>query len=288
MSNNEENERKMQEVLWRFCLINKEFRRLICVGEGCGFAMGPSEMEDHLIDIHDIGKFTARRVARSVSLSMAGGYREGIPPDGLVAQKGLAVFDGLRCARCGQCKTRVFGEVEKHWYDIGHGDTKGSVVELVELQSWGDRKGGKGGYWVVRREKAAMEEAGPAEETPMEDSREMVEEAAPAEVLVEEETPAEEEKSIEEVAQAEKDAVEETPIEEVGPAQETPIEQAAPAEEMVEGKAPTGDTDLKEIPDNITEDSECWSREEEGQQEMEGREDQENLDGWEVDCFGRR
>lgn len=88
-----------------------------------------------MIDVHDVGKFTARQVARSVSLSTLEGCREGIPPDGLEAQKGLVVFDGLRCARCGKCKTRVFGEVEKHWYNIGHGDTKGSVAELVQLQS---------------------------------------------------------------------------------------------------------------------------------------------------------
>lgn len=157
MSDNEENERKMQEVLGRFCLINREFGRLICIGEGCGFAMDPCQMEDHLVDMHDVGKFTARRVTRSVSLSMAGAYREGIPSDGLEAQKGLAVFDGLRCARCGKCKTRVFGEVEKHWYDIGHGITKGSVVELVRLQSWGDRKGGQGGYWVVDEDKGGIE-----------------------------------------------------------------------------------------------------------------------------------
>lgn len=244
MSDNEENERKMQEVLGRFCLINKEFRRLICIGEGCGFAIGPLEMEDHLIDMHDVGKFTARRVARSVSLLVAGGYREGIPADGLEAQKGLVVFDGLRCARCGQCKTRVFGEVEKHWYDIGHGDTNGSVVELVRLQSWGDRKGGQGGYWVVcegkhgwggeRMESRRMEEAAPAEE----------------------------EKSVEEAA----------------PGVEESREQAVPGEE----------TDLKEIPDNITEESECWSSEEEGQEETEGRGEKENLDGWEGDCFGWR
>jgi hypothetical protein len=218
MSDNEENERKLQEVLKRFCLINKEYKRLICVGEGCGIAMGPSQMEDHLIDMHDVGKFTARRVARSVSLSIAGGCREGIPQDGLEAQRGLAVFDGLeaqrglavfdglRCARCGKCKTRSVGEVEDHWDDAGHGNTKGSVVELVQLQSWGDRKGGHGGYWVVykgkhsgseeRMESRTREEAAPAEETPME---------------------------------------------------EESREEEAAAEEM----------DLKEIRDNITEESEC-------------------------------
>lgn len=100
MSDDEENERKVQEVMKKFCLVNEEYRRLICVGEGCGFAMEPLQMEEHLIDMHDVGKFTAKRVAVRVGLSIPRGYRVGIPQDGLEAQKGLVVFQGLRCARC--------------------------------------------------------------------------------------------------------------------------------------------------------------------------------------------
>lgn len=73
----------MQEVLRRFCLINKEYQRLICIREGCRFAIDLCQIKDYLINIHNISKFIVRQVVRSVSLLTLGSCREGILLDGL-------------------------------------------------------------------------------------------------------------------------------------------------------------------------------------------------------------
>ena len=41
------------------------------------------------------------------------------------------------------------GEVEEHWGLEGHGQRSGGKIRVVQMQSWGGRKGGAEDRWVV-------------------------------------------------------------------------------------------------------------------------------------------
>ncbi|KAL5344249.1 hypothetical protein ACLOAV_009222 [Pseudogymnoascus australis] len=71
--------------------------------------------------------------------------------------------------------------------------------------------------------------------------------------------------------------MEEAPMEKA-PAEEDPSEQA-PEEEMVE------EMEAKDVPVDISEESEDWS-EEDGREKWEGCKEKENFDGWEGNRFG--
>lgn len=144
------------------------------------------------------------------------------------------------CTLLGGVRKRSLGEVEKHWEERGDGEMKGSIAELVWLQSWGGRKGDYEGYWVVVKgkdsksglkeeskgeekavevgvEKEVIEEgakgASPTKETPTED---MPKEDAPAEEMQTEETPAGETAVLEEAPGSEEEqTIEEEVVEDI-------------------------------------------------------------------------
>ena len=236
---------EMRAVLREYYIENEEYQKAICIDEQCQRAVDPWYAATHLRNTHKISKKLTGTISKIIREgTIRKGCDKGIPEDGTLPQEGLPVFDGFRCGGCSQFKARSVPEVEGHWRLIWHEETKGSMIERVRLQSSGGRKGADQRLWVVEEKK----------ENEIEGTKEAPTEEAPVE-----EAPADEEPTEKE------------------PAEEEPAEEEPAEEEIVEDN-------LKEIPDDITEENEGWN-EEEGQEEREYYKEKENLDEWEGNCF---
>ena len=247
---------QVQAALERFFIMNEEYNKVICIGEGCRKAIKAHAVQRHLQRRHNVGGVLSKRIADLIGEEVGWRWRPSnkrLPVNGLGPQKGLEVFMRFQCRFCNELPARTVEEVEDHLYEM-HRETEGHTWDEVPVQSWG----GEGTYecWVVDERKCSGSKA----------ITEVIEEAAPAEKdAVEEAAPAED---------AAEDAAEEA-------AEEAAVDDAA-AE-----KGTAREMDSKEIPDNITEESEDWS-EEKGQEEMEGCNEKEDFDEWEGNCFGWR
>lgn len=140
-------------VLAKF-LVNEEYQRLICVGEGCGVGLELRWVERHMRKSHKLTKNMATRVKRGIRAAnwgqVWGKYSMMMPVDGLRPQEGLAVYDGARCQYCHTFRARMAEEVERHSYEL-HGESRS--WEKVRVQSWGG-KGEIGDlYWIVDENK---------------------------------------------------------------------------------------------------------------------------------------
>ena len=173
------------------------------------------------------------------------------PEDGLAPQVGVAVKDAFRCKRCRQYASIFPGNVDVHWDYHGHGVTEGDNAEKVRVQTWYGRfaDGYRNSFWVVDESirwngedssRGLKSKSGLGGDEGERLIAEKVREQSwgGREGVVDEGKHSESEKTAEESKEA---AAEEAPVEEM---------------------------DSKEIPDDITEESENWS-EEEGQEEKE-------------------
>ena len=160
---------KMQELLKGF-LMNEEYKRVICVREGCGVGLELGGVRIHLKARHKMKKTVALKVQRR--LREAGGgqswglYEGGRPEDGLRPQEGLAVVDRIRCLNCYSFTARTVREMSRHWlerHEFGEvsvwEDMEGRLWKRVRMQSWGGRLDGEEEeYWEVEDSEEKMEE----------------------------------------------------------------------------------------------------------------------------------
>ncbi|KFZ22890.1 hypothetical protein V502_02635 [Pseudogymnoascus sp. VKM F-4520 (FW-2644)] len=188
---------QVQAELERFFIMNEEYNKVICIGEGCRKAIKARAVQGHLQRRHNVEGGLSKRIADVIGEEVGWRWRPSnkrLPVNGLGPQKGLEVFDRFQCRFCNELPARSVEEVEHHLYEM-HRETEGHIWDEVRVQSWGgegrfrdecwvvdERKysGGKGIMEVVMDEKV-VEEAAPAEEATVDDApaeEEVVGEAA--------------------------------------------------------------------------------------------------------------
>lgn len=129
--------------------VNEEYQRLIC--EECRVGVVLGFVGKHLKNKHGVKKVMAMKIEKYIRAQ----HQDWVdgwsfkPRGGLGPQKGLDVFDGIRCKFCRNFNSRLVAEVEEHWQLMGHGEMKGCLIEPVRMQSWGGRDGARPNFWVV-------------------------------------------------------------------------------------------------------------------------------------------
>ncbi|OBT97559.1 hypothetical protein VE01_04455 [Pseudogymnoascus verrucosus] len=170
---------QVQAALERFFIMNEEYNKVICIGEGCRKAIKAQAVQRHLQRRHNVEGVLSKRIADVIGEEVGWRWRPSnkrLPVNGLGPQKGLEVFKRFQCRFCNELPARTVEEVEHHLYEM-HRETEGHIWDevpgIVEVAEE-----------AAPAEKDAVEEAAPAEETAMDDAA--AEEAAMDDAAAEE------------------------------------------------------------------------------------------------------
>lgn len=185
---------QVQAALERFFIMNEEYNKVICIGEGCRKAIKARAVQGHLQRRHNVEGVLSKRIADAIGEEVGWRWRPSnkrLLVNGLGPQKGLEVFMRFQCRFCNELPLRTVEEVEHHLYEM-HRETKGHTWDEVPVQSWGGE--GTYGCWVVDERKCSrgkaimgvVEEAAPAEKAAVDDAA--AEEVAVDDAAVEEDT----------------------------------------------------------------------------------------------------
>lgn len=140
----------MPEGVKELIIFNKEYKKTICIGRGCGKTIEVWRLEHHLRNKHKVGIAVSReatRLARELGWEERERLRANIPYDGSAPQVGIAVKDGFQCRYCGQYVSTAQEGIQVHWNHVGHGPWKECGAEKVRYQSWDGSY--DNGYWLV-------------------------------------------------------------------------------------------------------------------------------------------
>ncbi|OBT40104.1 hypothetical protein VE00_10013 [Pseudogymnoascus sp. WSF 3629] len=154
----------------KWFLVNEEYQRLICTRKRCGVGLELCGVEKHMIKRHEVEKTLARGVQMGIRAAQEGkGWDECSkkrPRNGLMPQKGLAVFDGFQYRFCEESPARRVEDVEHHLYEM-HRETEGHIWDEVRMQSWGGKGRVGDEFWIVDESKQSEEKK--AEDESLED-----------------------------------------------------------------------------------------------------------------------
>ncbi|KFX92855.1 hypothetical protein O988_07100 [Pseudogymnoascus sp. VKM F-3808] len=162
---------QVQAASERFIIMNEEYNKVICIGEGCRRAIKARAVQGHLTRKHHVEGVLSKRIAEVIGEEVGWRWRPSnkrLPVNGLGPQKGLEVFKRFQCRFCNELPARTVEDVEHHLYEM-HRETEGHIWDEVPVQSWSGEGGDES--WIVDERKCSGGKA----------IREVVEEVAPAE-----------------------------------------------------------------------------------------------------------
>ena len=147
--------------------LNVEYGVLICIGNGCRYAVSPASTSEHLRRKHHTARELRQQVDRYIQeFPFEYNYSSvRIPLDGLAPQPVIPVVDGLQCKHCPAkpFKTQSRKAIKVHG-NKEHGKKRIADEDLfdpVKLQSW--FREGKERYWVVDESKEPAQSGHPGQ-----------------------------------------------------------------------------------------------------------------------------
>jgi hypothetical protein len=147
------------QALAHLVVLNIEYDMLICIGNGCKYALKPSAISRHLSIKHKTPIVLRKQVDQYIrAFPCTYDYNTVVlPPDGSAPQPVIPIVDGFQCRECA-FKTQDRSNIRKHANQV-HGKKRKAdedICRVVRLQSWFGEKRER--YWVVDESQQVAQE----------------------------------------------------------------------------------------------------------------------------------